>query len=464
MSNKGVLLTTAEDIAPGGYKQELKRSLSLLDLLAYGLVFIIPIAPVSVFGIVFSSSHGMVPLVYVIGLVAMVFIALSYMAMAKAFPYAGSVYSYAARSLGPAAGFFAGWAILLDYFLIPTANYVVTAVALRSVFPDISEPICLIAMIAVATAINYLGIESTARISFVLLALQLVILAVFIVAASHALVHHVAGAHLSFTPFFNPAEFTPGLAFGALSIAVLSFLGFDAISTLSEESQGGAATIGRATILSLVLSAVLFIAQTWIASLFLPGRTSLPAGDQTDTAFYTIAALVGGPALKFLLVVPGVFLSGIAGGIAAQAATARLLFGMSRDGELPPAFARIDRRRQVPARAIVLVAAVTLVASLLLVAHLELAFSMVSFGALLGFLMLQVSVVAHFIVRKRSTDWLRYAIVPAIGFAIIAYVLVNADPNAKIAGAIWMLAGLAIFVTLRRSWQTPLASTRNSNT
>ncbi len=437
-------------VAAFGYKQELKRSLSLLDLLAYGLVFIVPIAPVSVFGIVFNASRGMVPLVYVVGLIGMIFIALSYMAMAKAFPFAGSVYAYAARALGPAPGFFAGWAILLDYFLIPTANYVVSAVAIVAVFPAVPKAAVIVLMVVTATVVNFLGIESTARTSFILLGFQLVVLLLFVAAAGAALAHHAGGARLSFEPFYKPAEMTPGLVFGALSIAVLSFLGFDAISTLSEESRQGAKTVGRATMLALCIAALLFVAQTWVASLFLLDRTSLPPGDATDAAFYGVAALVGGPVLKFLLAVPGVFLSSLASGVTAQAATARLLFGMARDGELPPFLAHVDPRSKVPTRAILVVAAVTMVTGIVLVERLELVISMVSFGALLGFLCLQVSVVAHFVVREGSRDWLRHIVTPAIGFAIIAYVLWNADANAKLAGAVWMFAGLVFYLTLKR--------------
>jgi amino acid transporter len=439
----------AGDVAAFGYKQELKRSLGLIDLLAYGLVFITPIAPVAVFGIVFNASHGMVPLVYVIGLVAMIFVALSYMAMAEAFPVAGSVYSYAARSLGPVAGFFAGWAILLDYILIPTLAYVVGAIAIASVFPGVSKPLCIVVMLVLATIVNYLGIDTTMKTSFALLAFQIVLLVLLGILGMHAVTQHIAGAHFSLAPFYNPAVLTPGLVFGALSLAVLSFLGFDAVSTLSEESTHGSRAIGRATMLALCVSALLFIAQTWIASLFVLGRTSLPPGDATDAAFYNIAGLIGGPTLKFLFAIPGAVLSVLASAITAQAATARLLYGMARDGELPRILAYVDPKRKVPGRAVLFVGAITLVMGLLMADRLELLTSMVSFGALLGFLLLQVSVVAHFIWRNKSRNWLLHLLSPIIGFAIIGYVLMNAESNAKIAGAIWMAAGLAMFVSLK---------------
>jgi amino acid transporter len=416
--------------------------------LTYGLVFITPIAPVAVFGIVFNASRGMVPLVYVIGLVAMIFIAFSYMSMSTAFPVAGSVYTYAARSLGRIVGFFAGWAMLLDYILLPTLIYVVSAIAVQAVFPAFPKALVIVAMVAVTTLVNYFGIETTARTSFVLLAFQLALLALLAVLGGIAVAHHVAGASVSFAPFYNPALVTPGLIFGALSLAVLSFLGFDAISTLSEESLHGAPAIGRATMVSLCLSAALFIGQTYIASLFVLGRTNFPSGTATDGAYYSIAALIGGPAFKFLLAVPGILLSSLAGAITAQAATARLLFGMARDGELPRALAYVEPKRKVPERTVFLVAGVTLVTGLLLADQLELLTSMVNFGALFGFLLLQVSVFVHFVVRNGSRNWLRHAVIPAIGFLILTYVLWNAEANAKIAGISWLAVGLAVFAGL----------------
>jgi len=432
-----------------GYRQELRRSLGLFDLLVYGLLFIVPIAPMAVFGYVFNAGHGMVPLVYLIGSVAMVFTALSYMSMAHAFPVAGSLYSYAARSLGATVGFFAGWAILLDYLLLPTLNYVAVAIALHSAFPQLPKPACVSVLLAFATAINYFGIEATARVNKALLVVGIVILAVFIGAALVALQHHVGAARFSLLPLYNPAELTPRVVFGALSLAVLSFLGFDAISTLSEEARGGSRAVARATILSLLVATALFMAQTWLASLFVLGRTQFPAGGATDTAFYDIAETIGGYGLKFLLTVPGFVVTGVAGALTAQAATARLIYGMARDRKLPHALAHVHARRQVPERAIFLVAGVTLLLGVLLVDELELLTSMVCFGALLGFLLLHCSVVAHFIYRQHSRNWLRHLMVPIVGATIIGFVLWNAQANAKIAGIAWLAAGLFVLIAQR---------------
>ena len=438
-----------------GYKQELKRSLSLSNLIVYGLVFIVPGAPISVFGIVFNASHGMVALVYLVGLVAMLFTALSYTAMSREFPVAGSVYAYAGYSLGPAAGFLAGWAILLDYFLVPTLTYVLSAIALHAVLPVIPQWLCVLVLLAIATTVNYAGIETTTRMNLTLLGIQLAILVIFVAAAVVGLLRHVAGAHFSFAPIYNPALLTPGLIFSALSLAVLSFLGFDAISTLSEETRGGPSAIGRAIVSTLCFAAVLFIVQTWLAALFVPGRTHFPPGDATNAAFYNIAAMIGGYPLKFLIAVPYILLSSLACALTAQAATARLIFSMARDGKLPTMLAHVDSVRKVPERAIFLVAAVTLVLGTWLVGELELLASMVSFGALLGFLLLHASVIAHFVVRRKSRNWLRHLVLPAVGFVIIAYVLWNAEIPAKIAGGSWMAVGLASLFVLKRKGKFP---------
>jgi amino acid transporter len=432
-----------------GYKQELKRSLTLTDLLIYGLIFIVPGAPVAVFGIVYNASHGMVPLVYLVGLVAMLFTALSYMAMSRAIPVAGSVYAYAGHGLGSFAGFIAGWAILLDYLLLPALNYVAAAIAIHTAIPFVPPAVWVVLMLGFATVVNYFGIETTARANFIMLGFQLLLMAVSLTFSFVALYHGLDGAHLSWKPFYQPGAVTPQLIFGALSLAVLSFLGFDAISTLSEETKGGPSTVARATILSLCISAFFFVFQTYVISLFVLPVGRFAPGDPTNAAFYDITTRIGGYGLKFLLAVPGVFVAALAGALTAQAATARLLYSMARDGKLPRVLAHIEPKRKVPDRALFLIAAVTLALGIGLVDELELLTSMVSFGALIGFLLLHVSVMAYFLYRQKSRNYLRHLVVPLIGFAIIGYVLWNAQEDAKIAGGLWLLAGLALFVTLK---------------
>src|SRR3954447_13954443 len=219
-----------------GYTQELNRSVSTTDLLVYGLVFMVPIAPWAIFGTVYNSASGMVPLVYVIGLIAMIFTALAYAQMAKSFPLAGSVFSYVGRGIHPSLGFFAGWAILLDYLLVPTLLYVFAAESMIGLFPGTPRWLWAIVFVVVNTVINLAGISMLKFANRVFLAIELGFVVIFVYIAFRA----ISGGTLpdvgwSTTPIWNSELVSAPLIASALSIAVLSFLGFDGISTLAEE-------------------------------------------------------------------------------------------------------------------------------------------------------------------------------------------------------------------------------------
>jgi amino acid transporter len=369
--------------------------------------------------------------------------------MSGVYPIAGSVYSYAGRTMGESAGFIAGWSMLLDYLLLPALNFIACSIAIHAAAPAIPASAVIVALLVICTAVNLLGIETTARTSMICLIVQLLILGTFLVAGFVALGRGTAGAHLSIEPFFEAQRISFPVVFAGLSLALVSFLGFDAISTLAEEAKDGSRAIGRATLISLSAAAFLFVVQTYVASLFVLGRTAFPAGDATFDAFYDIANTIGGAWLKFLVTVPAVVFAGIPAAVAAQVATARLLYGMARDGKLPRALAYVHPRRRVPDRSVLLVAAVTLALGLLLANSLDLLTAVVNFGALTGFLMLQASVVAHFMWRQKSKNWLHHLVVPLIGFAIIAYVLVNMAAPAKITGLVWLSVGIIVVVALK---------------
>ena len=426
----------------------LRRSLSLGDLLVYGLVFIVPIAPFVIFGVVFNASKGMVPLTYLIGLVAMVFTALSYREMSASFPVAGSVYAYVGRGLHPAAGFLAGWAILLDYLLIPSLCYVAGAAAMHSVLPQVPQSLWIVAFIAFNTTINLLGIETTARASMIFLVGELVVLGAFVVLGVIAVSRGVGGAHWSLLPFYNPQVFQPGLIFSALSVAVLSFLGFDAISTLAEETKGGARVVGRATMYALCLAAALFIVQTYIAALLVPGQTAFAGEAATNDAFYNLSGVVGGGTFKLVVALSAALAAAIANALVAQAATARLLYAMARDGQLPRFLAHIHPVRRVPERAVLFVSGVSLVLGLFFVGQIGLLSSLVNFGALFSFLMLHVAVVVYFVLRRRVRTFALHLVSPVIGFVIIAFVLANSDVHAKLGGTAWLAIGVVILTGL----------------
>ncbi|MCP8968214.1 APC family permease [Ectobacillus ponti] len=420
-----------------GYKQELKRALTFWDLVIYGMIFMVPIAPFGVYGYIADASEGMVALAYTIGMSGMIFTAFSYARMSEAFPIAGSVYAYAQRGINPHIGFLSGWAILLDYILIPSLLYVVSAAALGALLPSVPIWVWIVAFIGINTVINVFGIEFTAKANKVILILEFIILGIFLVVGIYALYHGAGSGTLTAKPIYNAGEFNLALVMGAVSIAVLSFLGFDGISTLSEEVKGGSRVIGKATVTALLIVGVLFIAQTWVASDLSQGLklTNL------DTAFYDIAGAQVGEWLKDLTIIATAFSWGIANALAAQAAISRILFSMGRDRRLPAMFAKVHPRYKTPYVSTLFVAGLSLIVGLFFQAQIAMLTSIVNFGALTGFLMLHISVVNHYIIRQKSKDYVRHLLFPIIGFIIIGYVLYGMDRNAIWLGLAWVALG-----------------------
>jgi amino acid transporter len=427
-----------------GYKEQLHRALTTKDLIIYGMIFMVPIAPYSVFGFVWNDAKGMVPLAYLVGLIGMFFTALSYAAMSRAFPLAGSVYTYAQRGLHEIAGFFSGWLILLDYILVPSLLYLFSAVALRPIFPAVPAWIWLAGFIAFNATVNLLGIQFSARVNRYMLAMELVILALFVMLGLTALYGGAGAGGLTLKPIYDAHVFSLATVAGATSIAVLSFLGFDGISTLAEENRGGQNAVGRATVLSLLIVGVLFMLQTWIA-------TDLSVGMQftsPETAFYEIAERAGGAALRLVTIIAVVLASAIANAMAAQAAVSRILFAMARDGKLPAILGRVHPRFRTPYVSTIAVSGVSLLVGLLFADRIDDLTRIVNFGALTGFVLLHLSVISHYFFRMRSGGWFRHLIFPLLGMLIIIYVLYEMDSAAKYLGLSWIAIGVVYYLVL----------------
>jgi amino acid transporter len=441
-----------------GYQQELQRSLTFTDLLVYGLIFMVPIAPFGIFGGVFQGSGGMVALAYAIGMVAMIFTALSYAQMVKAYPMAGSVYSYAGRGIAAPVGFLAGWVILLDYVLVPGLLYLIAGVAMNSVVPAIPVWLWLVAFVVLNTVINFFGIQLTARVNKLMLIGELIVLAIFIVIAIVALAQG-KGRGFNFEPVYNSHTFSWSLVFGAVSIAVLSFLGFDGISMLAEEHKGEARRIGRSMVLALLLAGVLFIVQTYLAALLVPNPQNLiDNGDPGGTAFYDAARVGGGAWLAKLTAVATAISWGFANSLVAQVATSRLLYAMARDRQLPSFLAKISERHRVPVNATFVVAIVSLALGLYMNSRddgITLMSTLVNFGAMTAFLALHVSVFWHYVVRNGSRDWVRHVAFPLIGFLILLYVVINANVAAQRLGFVWLGIGVLILIVLYATGRRP---------
>ncbi|MFI6331483.1 APC family permease [Micromonospora chersina] len=453
-------MTTSNDLARYGYRQELARQLRFRDLLAYGLVYMVPIAPMAIFGSVYAGSGGMVALAYAIGVLALVFTAFSYAQMVKAFPMSGSVYNYAGRGISPPVGFLAGWVILLDYVLVPGLLYLVASVAMHATVPAVAVWLWLVGFVAVNTVVNSVGIRMTAVVTRLMLVGELIVLALFLAVGGWALA--TGRGRFSWDAFYNADTFTWTLVAGAVSIAVLSFLGFDGISMLAEETRDGARQIGRAMAAVLVLAGVLFIAQTWLAAMLVPNPGGLLAeGDVNGTAFYDAAAVAGGGWLATVCAVATAIAWGLPNSMVAQVATSRLLYAMARDRQLPAFLAKVSVRRSVPINATLLTGVVSLALGLYMATRsdgIALLSSLINFGAMVAFLVLHVSVVVHHLIRRRSGNWFAHLLMPAVGFVILAYVVVNANIAAQRLGLAWLALGMVVLAGLYLTGRRPVLS------
>ncbi|MQS76329.1 APC family permease [Companilactobacillus halodurans] len=440
-------MAKSNDISQFGYKQELERTLTLKDLVVYGLIFMVPIAPMGIYGSVISESKGMIALTYLIGIIAMFFTALSYGQMAQAFPIAGSVYAYAQRGINKTIGFLAGWMIILDYIFVPSLLYVISANSIKSLLPNIPTWIWLILFIIINTVINVVGIKFTSIANMVFLIGELIVLALFIVLAVYGITHGV-GNGFTIKPFYEKANFNINFVMTATSVAVLSFLGFDGISTLAEETKGGNKTVGKGIMWALILVGVLFIVQTYLAALIVPDWHSF---SDLDTAFYVVAEKVGGRPLMYITTIATILSWGFANALAAQAAISRILFGMARDKNLPTVLAKVHPKFKTPFVSTLLVSFVSLVVGILFMDRSNILSEIVNCGALTAFLVIHLSVINYYLIKRGSHDYLRHLIVPVIGFVIILFVMIGLDPLAKKVGITWLVIGIIYYSVLRMS-------------
>ncbi|WP_370526015.1 APC family permease [Cellulomonas sp. JH27-2] len=419
----------------------------------YGLLFIGVTAPMGTFGVLDARSQGAVTLVFLVATLAMAFTAWSYARMSAAVPKAGSVSAYATAGLGRRPGFLAGWMIGLDYLFIPSLAALFSGIATHALVPAVPVWVFTAAAVVVITGLNLGGVKLAATVGLVSLVVELVVLAAFCVGAVIILVHEGA-ARPWLSPLTGLDGFTLAGVLGAVSVAALAFLGFDAIATFAEESTGSSRQVGRALLFCLVLAGFLFVVQTYLAALL---TTTTPAElaahpDQQGTVFYTMLDDQFGS--WFGTTVTAVRAVGpVLSALVAQAAVSRLMYGMARDGQLPARLGTVSRRTGVPRVAILVSAGATSViaiAAALRSDGLDLLSSMVTVGALTAFVFLHAAVVGYYVVGSRTERRVLHTVLPVMGAAIVVAVLASASHLALEIAAGWLLLGLIVMVVRGR--------------
>jgi amino acid transporter len=435
----------------------LRRVLTLWDLIFYGMVLIQPTAPIPLFGVAQKLSDGHTVTTILIAMLAMVITAVSYGRMAAVYPSAGSAYTYVGRTINPHLGFLIGWAMLLDYVLQPLINVIWISVSLQSRYiPRVPFVVIALIVAGLVTALNLIGIKSSARANKLLLAAMCVVIAAFFVVGVRFLFDREGwGGLFAIAPFYDPRTFNLGHIWGATSFAALTYIGFDGITTLSEDVENPKRNVLLATVLVCVLTGVLSGAEVYLGQRIWPDWHLFR---NLETAFLDVCHRVGGGLLSqamatiLLLAALG---SALTGGLGA----ARLLFGMGRDGVLPRRFfAHINSETNTPTFNILLIGAVAFIGALGLNQignAYEHAGELLNFGAFLAFMGVNLSAFWHFALLRKagSRRVLADIVLPLIGFAFSASIWWNLNNVAKTVGGIWFVIGFAYLAIATRLFQ-----------
>jgi len=428
----------------------LRRALSLRDLIFFGVIVISPTAPMTFFGILSARGHGHAASTILIAMFAMLLTAISYGRMARAYPSAGSGFTYVGREIGPAWGYVTGWSMVLDYLMQPIINVIFCSQQSHVLFPGIDYWVWAILFTLLFSALNVQGIKMSARFNAVLAVGMGVVVAVFFVAASLYVAHHAHNGSEFFTqPFYNPKTWSMPAILSGTSLAVLAYLGFDGISTLSEEAKNPNDVL-PATILTCIAIGLLSVLEVYAAQLVWPASEHFP---DIDTAFTSVAGRAWPPlfgVLGFTLVV-----ACVGSGTGMQLGAARLLYGMGRGGAIPRKFfGALEAKRRIPRNCVLFVGAIALLGALILPAiagaatGFDLGASMLNFGALISFMGVNAAAFVRFYVRADRKNPLNLA-APVLGFIVCLLLWWNLSSQAWILGAVWMTIGVAA-----AAWQT----------
>ena len=430
-----------DSAAPG-----LRRTLKLYHLILYGIIIIQPTAPMSIYGVVSNAARGHVVTTILIAMVAMLFTAVSYGRMARVYPSAGSAYTYVGKEIHPLAGYVVGWAMLMDYMLNPIICAIWCSAAAQNILPQIPYAAWVVAFVLVFTGLNLRGVQTSGRVNALLALGMSIVVVVFIADAIRyiALVAKPVGGQW-LLPFYDPATFAPGRLFHGASIAVLTYIGFDGISTMSEEVENPRRNILLATVLTCFAIGVLSAVEVYLAQLVWPARVPFPAS-MVDTAYVQVALRVGGNVL-FQLLNATLLIANMGSGIAAQFGAARLLYGMGRGGALPKRFfGVVSPKTRIPRNNVLLLGVVTLIGAFLLT--FEKGAELLNFGAFIAFIGVNAAALIHY--KFHSQEKVLFPVLsPLCGILVCTFIWLNLSLNAKLLGVAWVCAGLLLYFATR---------------
>jgi putrescine importer len=444
---------STENAAPGGSDPRLRRVLSLWDLILYGLIVIQPTAPMPPFGVMSQRSQNHAVTTVLIAMVAMLFTAISYGRMARAYPSAGSAFTYVGREIHPALGFVTGWGMAMDYMLNPVICTILCSKFAMNSVPGMPFAFWAAFFALLFTGLNLFGIRTSARINEGLAAGMGVVIAIFLaVAARYIFLNPHDGATFFIRPFYDAQTFSLSAVLGGTSLAVLTYIGFDGISTLSEEAENPRRNILLATVLVCLITGIMASVEVYTAQLVWPGSEPYP---DVDTAYVHVAGRAGGPWL-FSLINITLLVATVGSGMGTQLGAARLLYGMGRGNAIPKSFfGAIEPKRRIPRNNVLFVGTLALIGSQVI--SFERGVELLNFGALLAFMGVNAASFTRYYLREKHRRWTHLA-PPVLGFLVCLLLWLNLSWPAKVLGATWVLAGIAYGAYRTRGFQSQLVT------
>lgn len=420
--------------------------MKLHHLVIFGVAFLTPMIAYTIYGVIATASHGVESGSICFAVIAMLFTALSYGHMAKAFPAAGSTYTYTRKAINDKLGVVAGWIVLLGYVFFPMAIWLIGASYFSAAVPAVPSWVWLIGFIVVTSLINIVGVEVGSKINFIMVSIQVVIIVAFLIFTIKAITEGMGeGTLASFSPFYNPdIDFSYTVA-GAAA-ACYCFLGFDALTTFTEDTIDPTKNIPRSIILTLLVCGAIFLVVTYFTHLVHPSFDY----PNPDNAAYDIAKQVA-PSIFGGIFLIGTIAGQFAAGLSAQASGARLLYAMGRDGVLPKKFfGNLNHKTQTPVNAIILTGVVALFAVFLDVTK---ATAYINFGGFVAFFFVNISVIVYYFVKQKQRSvkgFFLYLVFPVLGALLCLYLLVHLDKIAIILGCAWTVAGIIYLLVLTK--------------
>ena len=444
--------TNVQATAPAAVPR-LRRVLTLWDLIFYGIVLIQPTAPIPLFGVVQDRSHGHTVDTILLAMLAMMITAFSYGRMAALYPAAGSAYTYVGRGLNPQLGFLAGWAMFLDYLLQPILNAVWVAVAIHRLLPQVPYAVGALLFVGWVVWLNLIGIRATARANRVLLGFMFLVIGAFIVLAVRHLFHLEGwGGIFSTEPFYNPKTFSFPVIGAATSLAALTYIGFDGVTTLAEDVENPKRNVLLAAVLVCAFTGLFGGLEVYLGQRVWPDYRGFP---NLETAFWDVCRRVGGVALfggmtaVTLLACFGSALTGTLG-------AARLLFGMGRDNVLPRKFfSYLHPKRNTPSHNIWMIGLLAYVASLFIT--YDQSAELLNFGAFLAFMGVNLATIQQYYfvgVPGHKRRWFTDLCLPLFGFLFCLWIWWGLRTPAKVVGGIWFAIGLTYAAIKTRGFRT----------